>query len=250
MKCLFLVSYDGTQFFGWQRQGDLRTVQRTLEEAAERVFGVHTGMTASGRTDAGVHALGQVVQTEAETAIPARKLRECFNRLLPSDVKILASAEAPAGFDCTRSARRKTYRYSAYYAESELPLCSRYAARLTERPDISRMREAAKLLLGRHDFAAFRAAGYTSKTSERELFEAEVSEREIPSGTLYEISVTGDGFLYRMVRILAGELFAVGCGKEEDFSRAFAYGKRTAPARTMPPQGLTLMSVDYGMTLF
>lgn len=250
MNFVMKVSYDGTEFSGWQSQPNRRTVQGVMQEAAEKIFRRPTAIAASGRTDAGVHAYGQIVQGEADTTVPAEKLRECFNRLLPPDVKVLCSASAPENFDCTRSAKRKTYRYAAYYSECELPLYRRYAARLSQKPDADAMRKAAELLVGEHDFAAFRSAGYSSKTSVRTLYRVDVTEEEIESGILYRIDMTGNGFLYNMVRIAAGELFAVGTGKKEGITQAFESGKRSALSRTMPPQGLVMMDVDYGISLF
>ncbi len=250
MRYVFLIGYDGTDFSGWQKQAGVRTVQETLERAAESVFHGQVKITASGRTDAGVHAQGQIAQCDGDTNIPAEKLRECLNIKLPPDVKILKSALAPDGFDCTRGAKRKTYVYRAYYSECEQPLLTRYFARLERKPDIEKMRGAASLLLGEHDFAAFRAAGFTSKTSVRSIYDVQISEKEQQTYTEYSISVTGNGFLYHMVRILAGELFAVGCGKEQGITRAFLTGERTSLSRTMPPQGLTLFCVEYSSPLF
>lgn len=251
MRYLLLLGYDGTDFCGWQDQPGKRTVQGAAEEAAKTLFGKPVRVTASGRTDAGVHAFGQVASFDAETSVPADKLVFCFNRLLPPDVKALASAAAPSEeFDVTRHAKRKTYCYFAYHAPCEVPLLSRYAARLSAPCDAEKMRRAARLLVGRHDFAAFRSSGFSSKTSERELYEVNVEERHEFYGTFYQISVTGNGFLYNMVRILAGELFAVGLGKEEGITRAFSTKERSALAKTMPAKGLVLMNVDYGIPLF
>lgn len=252
MTAALLVSYDGTHFSGYQRQAKgERTVQGVLESAALEIFGTPTRVTASGRTDAGVHAAGQVCGLTAETSIPAEKLRECFNRLLPPDVRVLASAEAPEGFDVSRAAKKKTYRYRTYFAESELPLRSRYAARLKQRPDLSKMRTAADLLTGEHDFLAFSSSGSSAKTSIRTLYAVKISEETENGHTMYEVEVTGSGFLYNMVRILSGEIFAVGCGKDiGDIRRAFETGARSCLAKTMPACGLTLMGVDYGFPLF
>ena len=252
MRYVLLVSYDGTHFAGYQRQkrGE-RTVQGVLEQAAGEIFGAPTRVTASGRTDAGVHAEGQVCHLDGETGIPPAKLRECFNRLLPPDCKVRASAAAPCGFDVTRGARKKTYVYRFYTAPCDLPLCSRYAVRIKERPDLSRMREAAALLTGEHDFAAFSAAGSSAKTTVRTIYAVEICSETKDGHTMYEVAVTGSGFLYNMVRILTGEILAVGCGKTtENIVRAFQTGERSLIARTMPPAGLTLRSVDYGVSLF
>lgn len=251
MRYLFLVQYDGTHFSGYQRQKNGRTVQGELERAAREVFGTETKVVASGRTDAGVHAEGQVCQVDAETGVPAKKLRECFNCLLPPDVRILKSAPAPEGFDVTRGAKQKTYVYTAYFSETELPLWERYAVRLKERPDFDRMKMAADLMKGEHDFAAFRAAGYTSKTSVRTVYAVEISQKMRVGSNFIQITVTGNGFLYNMVRIMAGEIFAVGFGKgTENLSRALMTGERSLLAKTMPAKGLTMKNVDYGIPLF
>ena len=252
MRYVLLVSYDGTHFCGFQKQkkGE-RTVQGTLEFVAKEIFGVPTRMSGSGRTDSGVHAAGQICHFDADTAIPAEKLRECFNRLLPPDLKVLASAAAPEDFDCTRNAKRKTYVYRAYFAPSELPLVSRYAVRLTARPNLADMRRAAEILEGEHDFLAFSSTGSSAKTSIRIIYAINIRWLTEGGYTMYEIEVTGSGFLYNMVRILAGEIFAVGCGKStENIVKAFEIKERSLIAKTMPACGLTLASVDYGMELF
>ncbi len=252
MRYVLLISYDGTHFCGFQKQkrGE-RTVQGTLEAVGARIFSSPVHIAGSGRTDAGVHAAGQVCHLDGETTVPAEKLRECFNVLLPPDLKVLRSAAAPEGFDCTRCARRKTYVYSAYYAPCALPLLSRYSARLATKPDIGRMREAARLLEGEHDFRAFSSTGSSAKTSVRTLYSVNVQEMTQNGHTMYEIEVTGSGFLYNMVRILAGEIFAVGCGKTtQNLQKAFNGGERSLIAKTMPACGLTLASVDYGTDLF
>ncbi len=252
MRYVLLVQYDGTLFSGFQRQkkGE-RTVQGELERAASEVFGSAVRVAGSGRTDAGVHAAAQVCHVDGETSIPAEKLRECLNRKLPPDLKVLASRTAPDGFDCTRAVKKKTYVYRAYFAPAVLPLLSRYTARLTAKPDVLRMREAATLLVGEHDFRAFSSTGSSAKTSVRTVYHIGISEKKEPAADLYEIAVTGNGFLYNMVRILAGELFAVGCGKSTDGIRtALEKGTRTSLAGTMPASGLTLCSVDYGIELF
>lgn len=251
MKYVLGVSYDGTDFAGWQIQKNHRTVQGVLEEAALGIFRKETKIKGSGRTDAGVHALFQVCQFEAETTVPANKLRDCFNRILPADVSVIKSAEAPENFDCTRAERRKTYAYRAYYSDCALPLLERYEARLKERADIERMRSAAGLLVGRHDFKAFSATGSSAKTSEREIHSLVIRETTKENAVHYEIEVCGNGFLYNMVRIIAGELFAVGCGKSESaIKEALETGKRSLLSKTMPAKGLVLVNTEYLTPLF
>lgn len=250
MRYALLVCYDGTHLSGYQRQkkGE-RTVQGELERAAGEVFGTPTRVTASGRTDAGVHALGQVCHLDGETSVPPEKLSICLNAFLPPDIKVYKSIEAPWGFDCTRPLG-KTYRYAFYTGECEIPLLSRYAAFVRGEVDIAAMREGARLLTGEHDFAAFCASGSSAKTTVRMLYSVEI-EREDGLVPRYFITVTGNGFLYNMVRILAGELVAIGQGKGTDaLTRALASGERSLLAKTMPPRGLTLLHVDYGCALF
>lgn len=252
MKYVLAVSYDGTDFSGWQIQKNGRTVQGVLEDAARSAFGRDVKIKGSGRTDAGVHALFQVCEFEAEISVPARKIRDCLNRVLPPDVGVLNSAEAPAGFDCTRAARKKTYVYRAYFSECALPLCERYEARLSARADAERMRRAGQLLVGRHDFKAFSATGSSAKTSEREIRSLTVHASEDGRGAAhYEIKVCGNGFLYNMVRIIAGELFAIGAGKEERFMKeALETGRRELLAKTMPAKGLVLAGTEFEIPLF
>lgn len=251
MKYVLGVSYDGTDFAGWQIQKNRRTVQGVLEEAAFRIFRKETKIRGSGRTDAGVHARFQVCEFEAETSVPAEKIRECFNGILPADVSVVKSASAPEDFDCTRAARKKTYVYRAYFSECTLPLCERYEVRIPERVDVGRMRNASKLLTGTHDFKAFSATGSSAKTSEREICSVSVRENDCRDGVHYEIEVCGRGFLYNMVRIIAGELIAVGLGKGEDaIKEALRTGKRNLLAKTMPAKGLVLVNTEYDTPIF
>ncbi len=251
MKYVLCVSYDGTNFSGWQKQKNARTVESVLEEAAKNILGAETKIKGSGRTDAGVHAFMQVCEFEAQTSIPAEKLRECFNRILPSDVSVLKSIAAPEGFDCTRTPKKKTYLYRAYYAPCAMPLFDRYEARLGVRADAERMRSAAKYLVGEHDFKAFSATGSSAKTSRRTIYSVEISERFECGAEHYAIEISGNGFLYNMVRIMAGELFAIGSGKSTDsLLSALETGERALLAGTMPPQGLVLMKTEYDPPIF
>lgn len=252
MRYVFLISFDGTNFCGSQRQRERRTVQSVLEEAGEKVFSSPVRFVLSGRTDAGVHAAGQIAHLDGETSIPAHRLREALNRVLPDDVKVLASAVAPEGFDCTRNARKKRYCYRFYLSPCTLPLLERYAVRVEGDVDLSRMRRAAQLLIGEHDFAAFRATGSSAKTTVRRVYDLSVDRQNVYGAQVYEIRVTGNGFLYNMVRIIAGELYAIGCEKasQDAIERAFATGERSLLFRTMPAKGLTLEQVEFDVPLF
>ncbi len=252
MRYALLLGYDGTLFSGWQRQGKgERTVQGELERAASELFGTPTRVTASGRTDAGVHALGQVCHFDAETALPAEKLCLMLNAFLPPDIRVYKSCIAPDGFDCTRGAKRKTYCYRVYTAAAEIPVLDRYAVRILGVPCLQTMQRAADMVVGKHDFKAFCAAGSSAKTTVRTVFSVEIRVRAEKLYTMSEIYVTGNGFLYNMVRILAGELIAVGLGKSTaGLEAALASGNRTCLSKTMPAKGLMLETVEYDAPLF
>ncbi len=252
MRYVLLVGYDGTLFSGWQRQkkGE-RTVQGELERAASELFGAPTRVAASGRTDAGVHALGQVCHLDAETSLPPEKLSVLLNAFLPPDLRVYKSGIAPAGFDCTRGAKRKTYCYRLYASESEIPVLERYAVRIKGVPCLDSMRAAADMVVGEHDFKAFCAAGSSAKTTVRTVYAVEIATRTENLYTMYEIRVTGNGFLYNMVRILAGELLAVGLGKDmKQLALALTSGERSLLAKTLPAKGLMLENVEYDAPLF
>lgn len=248
MRYALKVTYDGTEFGGWQIQNNARTVQAELERAAAHVFGAPVKMTGSGRTDAGVHAEGQVCHFDVDTDIPAEKISTCLNLRLPADVRVMQSVCAE-GFDATKG-KKKTYRYSFYYASCELPLLFRYAVRVRRYPDIKKMNEAAHLFEGRHDFKAFCAAGSSAKTSERTVLAANVVKTVFSDREQFDFFVTGEGFLYNMVRIMAGELYEIGCGKQCEIERAFQTGRRDLLGKTMPAKGLTLVSVEYAHSPF
>lgn len=244
-----ILAYDGTAFNGWQaqRKKELRTVQETLEGAAERIFGAETKMTASGRTDAGVHALGQVCSFRAETAIPPDRLADCFNAQLPADVRALQSGRAAEGFDACRSAKEKTYVYSLYFSRRENPLKERYCARVSGTYDFPKMFAAAKMLEGEHDFAAFCAADSSAKTTVRTLYAVRLEREAALTGEELRVYVTGSGFLYNMVRTIVGTVLDVGAGRKalSDVERALSAGDRSAVGRTMPAKGLCLWRVEY-----
>lgn len=256
MRYAALISYDGTGFAGWQRQKNAVSVQEVLENALKTAFHKEITVTASGRTDAGVHAEGQVCHFDADLTLPADKFPEAVNRFLPDGVSLLKSAAAKDGFDANRTAKRKTYRYSFYVYPQKLPLKERYSLRLDAAPSIGKLCRAAAMMEGEHDFKAFCAANSSVKTTVRTVYEARAEEKEsvFAGGKIREIDfyVTGNGFLYNMVRTMAGELLALAEGRrtEESLRLAFETGNRNLLDKTMPAKGLTLVSVDYGYDLF
>ena len=248
MRYVLKIAYDGTEYAGWQRQKNALSVQECLENALEQALAVDVRVVASGRTDAGVHAAGQVCHFDSDSlTVPPEKLPDCLNRFLPPDVRLLEGWEGRDGFDSNRSAKRKTYCYSLYESRREMPLLERYAVRVDELPKIEDLRRVAKLFEGEHDFKAFCASGSSVKTTVRTVYEVKVEEGESFSLRTVKIYVTGNGFLYNMVRTLAGELLDLASGKkaEESLQKAFQTGDRNLLGKTMPAKGLLLQSVEY-----
>ena len=250
MKAVVRVAYDGTGYAGWQVQPGAPTVQGKLEEALSALFGLSVRVTGSGRTDAGVHAVGQVCSFPFPDGVWIRpeKIADALNTKLPPDIRALESAAAPDSFDAMRSAKRKTYRYSWYISARENPLYERYAVRADAFPDGERTRAACAALCGEHDFSAFRAAGSSAVTTVRTVYSASCARE---GDRLYFV-ITGNGFLYKMVRICAGAVFDEGRGllPAGTVRAALAGGDRELLGKTLPARGLTLESVTYGTELF
>lgn len=238
------VSYDGTNYCGWQVQPNKITVQEVVEKALFTLTGEKIKVIGSGRTDAGVHAEGQVAHFKREKEnIPPEKFALALNIILPDDVKVVKSERADDDFSARRSAKRKTYVYRTYVSTAILPLKDRYAVQLEKQPDVSAMKECAKLIEGEHDFKAFCSSGTSVKTTVRTVYSIDIEER----GNEIIFSVTGNGFLYNMVRIIVGTLLAVGRGKigKKEVEEMLTTGKRALGGKTIPAKGLTLLSVEY-----
>lgn len=247
MRYVLKIAYDGTAYAGWQRQKNAISVQETLENAINTALGIVVNATASGRTDAGVHAAGQVCQFDAELSVPPEKMPDCLNRYLPADVRIVEGWQGEEGFDCNRSAKRKTYCYSLYVAPRDMPLKDRYATRIENAPDLETLQKTAKAFEGEHDFKAFCASGSSVKTTVRTVYAVRVEEAKSYGSRDLKIYVTGNGFLYNMVRTLVGELLDLASNRktQESLQEAFATGKRELLGKTMPAKGLTLVEVCY-----
>ncbi len=242
-----VVAYDGREFAGWQVQPDHPTVQGVLEVALGRVHGVSPGtvrIVGAGRTDAGVHALGQVASYLPPTPRSPEVLRAALAGLLPETVRVLAVREMPAEFHARGSAAGKVYRYRVVNRELALPFEAPFAWHVRAPLDLAAMRAAAAHLVGRHDFAAFQTAGSPTETTVRTLHRLDVRER--PGGVV-EVEAVADGFLYRMVRNLVGLLVEVGLGRRppDDAARVLAARDRSAAGRTAPARGLCLVRVLY-----
>lgn len=242
------LAYDGANYCGWQWQPDRPTVQGALQDAWRTLTGEEPDFTASGRTDAGVHAEGQVVGVPTSSPAEPRRLLRGLNALLPEDVVVRRVEQAPAGFHATYDALRKTYRYQLHAGEAPPLFDRRYVwAWKAGALDAGLMGQGGRHLVGRHDFASFESAGSERASTVRTLLALSVTERAADGGTRIDVTVTGDGFLYNMVRTIAGTLVEVGRGARppEWVAEALAARNRAAAGQTAPAQGLVLVGVDY-----
>jgi tRNA pseudouridine38-40 synthase len=238
-----VLEYDGTDFGGWQRQANARSVQGDVEEALAQMTGGPVTLRGAGRTDAGVHARAQVASFTTEVAIPTDGFRRGLNANLPADVAIVAVDEVAESFDARRSARGKHYCYRLYTRESRSPLACRFSWHVWRPLDLAAMQAAASALLGEHDFSAFRAADCERKNPVRILRRADVTR----DGDEVRMDFEATAFLKNMVRILAGTLVEVGQGRRDPREMPWLLeGRdRTQAGRTAPPHGLTLEAVSY-----
>jgi len=250
MQILLTISYDGTNYAGWQRQENAVAVQEKIEDALAQVLphapwgAQRVTVRAASRTDAGVHALGQRASFFAENLrIPLAKLPMVLNGLLPQDVSVVKAEAVADDFNPQFHAKQKTYIYNFYNSPSPNPLLSRYSVYVPGKLDIPAMQKAARTFVGEHDFAAFCATGSSAKTTVREIFNCFVVQK----GDAIEMCVTGSGFLYNMVRIIAGTVLYVGMGKiaADDVASIIYLRDRKKAGKTMPPQGLVLAEVRY-----
>jgi len=238
-----IVEYDGTAYHGWQSQDNATAVQDVVTEAVNRLTGEKCSIIGSSRTDTGVHALGQVCNFFTNSKIPADKFAFALNTMLPDDIVIKHSEEVPADFHSRFSAKGKKYRYLIYNSTFPSALLRNRAYHVFYHLDCELMNKAAGHLTGTHDFIAFSAAGSSARTTTRTITQANVSR----NGEMIEITVAGDGFLYNMVRIIAGTLVEVGFGKipPDAISEIIAGRDRRKAGRTAPAHGLYLVEVYY-----
>lgn len=243
MRIKLWLTYDGTNYCGWQRQKNGTSVQQIVEECIFSLTGENTKAIASGRTDAGVHSEGQVLHFDTNSSIPPEKFYLALNALFPEDIKATKSEAADSDFNARYSAKQKTYRYSFYFSNVILPLKNRYAAMCALTPDMGKMRMALEKFVGEKDFAAFSCKDSSVKSTVRKIYSARLTETD---GGFY-IDITGNGFLYNMVRIIAGAALAVGSGQAElsDIDISFETGERNKKFITLPARGLTLLEVKY-----
>jgi len=246
-RLVLRIAYLGGGFAGWQRQAGPRTVQGDLEEALGRLYRAPVAVRGAGRTDAGVHAAGQVAHFDPPFAIASNGVRSALNGLLRDDVRVLAVYPAPRGFDARRSARAKRYRYRLAWGDPLDPWEALRCWQLPSRPDLARMRRALAGIVGRRDFAAFASSGH-SGTGERGTERTISSARLIVRGRHAAVVLEGDGFLRGMARRIVGALLEVGRGAQPPawFARLLRDPRTGPPAPTAPAHGLTLERVFYG----
>jgi len=238
-----VLTYDGSDFSGWQTQPGLRTVQETLETAIAALGGKPVRVNASGRTDAGVHAVGQVVNFYADLKIPTDKLGKAINAHLPEDVVVRSAEDMPQAFDANRDARRKLYRYVIHDGPTAEVFLRRYCCRSRKRLDAAAMARAAAPLRGRHDFHSFETEWPNRMSSVRTITHLAVNR----FGDWIWLDVEADGFLYNMVRAIAGTLMNVGRGywPESEVGEILRAEDRTRAGPTAPAAALFLMRVSY-----
>jgi tRNA pseudouridine38-40 synthase len=249
MNFKLLIQYDGTDFHGWQVQENQRTVQGELQRVLSLLENAEVHVAGSGRTDAGVHAEGQVASVKLARQFAPEKLRNAMNGNLWRDVRILSVEKAPENFHARFSARGKTYVYRVVNAPVMSPFWARYAHHEARPLDVGRMNDAARIFLGEHDWTAFSSAQSDSENKVRAIteFTVEAHWDARAKGSLIEFRITGEGFLRYMVRSIAGTLLEVGRG-EKDFDTiqtAIVSRDRTLAGATAPAHGLTLLKVFY-----
>ena len=237
------LCYDGTRYRGWQRLGDSdSTIQGKLEQALSRILGEPIEVSGSGRTDAGVHAQGQVANFHCASSMPAEDILSALRRYLPEDIGIYSCREVSERFHARLNAKRKTYRYRIWNSDTPCVFERRFAAVFPEPLDVEKMERAAAFLLGEHDFSAFCGNRKMKKSTVRRIDALELQRH----GNELWITVTGNGFLYHMMRILVGTLIEVGTNRREaDTIPALFGAPREAAGFLAPPQGLCLMEIFY-----
>lgn len=242
-RVMLTVAYDGTNYHGWQIQPNGETIEGILNRCLSELLGEEIAVTGASRTDSGVHAMGNIAVFDTDSPIPADKIAYAVNHRLPEDIRVQKSEEVAAGFHPRYAASRKTYEYRIYCAAFPMPTRRLYTYFTYIPMDVEKMRQAAEYLVGKHDFKSFCSIGAQVETTVREIDSLDVLEE----GREIVIHVTGRGFLYNMVRIIAGTLMEVGRGYilPEATERILAARDRQAAGPTAPACGLTLMKIIY-----
>ena len=237
------IEYDRKDFNRWQKQNNKINIQDEIERAIEEITGESINLIASGRTDAGVHSLGQVANFKTSSNIPLEKIPIAINTKLKRSIRIINAEEVNENFHSRYSCKKKTYKYIINNSENGTAVYRNLQYNFSQKLNEIRMNEAMQYFMGEHDFRGFKASGTSSKSSVRKIYSGSVNREK----DLIIIQITGNGFLYNMVRIIAGTLVEVGLGKikPEEIEKIIDKGDRQKAGKTLPPQGLYLVSVDY-----
>ena len=237
------IEYDGKDFNGWQKQPNKLNIQGEIERAIEEITGEKVDLIASGRTDAGVHDLAQMANFKTNSNLPVKKYPIALNTKLKKSIRIQKAEEVEEGFHSRYHCKQKTYRYVINNSEQGSSIYRNLEYFVPNKLNVEKMQEAVKYFEGEHDFKAFKASGTSSKSSVRIIYKTKVEKQ----GDRIIIELTGNGFLYNMVRIIAGTLVEVGLGKIEpnEIPEIIEKGERTRAGKTLPPQGLYLVKVEY-----
>lgn len=239
-----VVAYDGTNYCGWQIQPTGITIEGVLNQALTQLLGEEIQVIGASRTDSGVHSLGNVAVFDTETRIPPEKICYALNQRLPEDIVVQSSCEVPIDFHPRHCYSEKTYEYRILNRKIPMPTLSRYTYFYYRRLDITKMQQAANYLIGRHDFKSFCSVKSNVEDTVRKILFCNVEKSQ---DDVVTIRVTGTGFLYNMVRIIAGTLILVGIGdlKPEQIPEILNQRKRSAAGPTAPAQGLTMIGIQY-----
>ena len=245
MRVKLVIEYLGTNYSGWQNQKDANSVQAEVEKAIKATTGEVVSVEASGRTDKGVHARAQIAHFDTDTVIPTENLFKAINQKLPSDIRIRSSTTVSNDFHARFNTKRKTYCYNFYVSEIARPLLDSTYAHIKPMFDYTTAQMCIPYFVGTHDFRAFMSTGSDKENTTRTVFDCSLSHDEASDS--YSMRITGNGFLYNMVRIIAGTVIAVGAGKikPNDVANIIARLDRTRAGTTAPAAGLVLESVEY-----
>ncbi|NLM19448.1 MAG: tRNA pseudouridine(38-40) synthase TruA [Clostridiaceae bacterium] len=243
------ISYDGSCFHGWQFQENAYTVQQAMQDGWSKLTDERINIIGSSRTDAGVHATGLVANFKTSAKIPANRIHLALNTVLPDGISVITAKEVAQDFNARFDALGKYYSYFFYHSTARPAILRNFTAHITGALDLQKMQEACALFVGEQDFAALADQATSVKTTIRKILRLQISEYV---DNIIRLDIVGTGFLYHMIRILAGTLFYIGSGKidSKDIPRYLASKDRTLMGKTMPAQGLFLNKVYYQTILF
>ena len=243
MRILLTIEYNGKDFAGWQSQPNKRTVQGVLEDALSSVCGEKIVLNASGRTDAGVHALKQMAHFDTSSSLPYNKYPQIVNHLLDNDVSIINSQLVDDDFHARFNVKKKSYLYKCYQSKVARPLMENFAYQLTYDVDVEKMRRAAAKLVGEHDFTSFKKASDIKLDCVRTIYDISINQKD----DILEFIVCGSGFMHNMVRIIVGTLIDIGKGllEESEIDVMLEKKNRSCAGTTLPACGLYLYNVEY-----